>query len=64
MLNRLTSLAMSTSILEALPGKHDIKSHSPSIRYLFGILTCEPSIYTLDHLKFIVSNQREAFISA
>ena len=27
------SLAMSTSILEALPGKFDIKRHSPSILY-------------------------------
>ena len=28
------SLAMSTSVLEALPGKLDIKRHSPSILYL------------------------------
>ena len=34
MLNRLASLAMSTSVLKALPGKLDIKSHSPSILYL------------------------------
>ena len=34
MLNRSASLAMSTSILEALPGKLDIKRHSPSILYL------------------------------
>ena len=33
MLNRLASLAMSTSILKALPGKLDIKRHSPSILY-------------------------------
>ena len=33
MLNRSTSLAMSTSILKALPGKLDIKRHSPSILY-------------------------------
>ena len=31
MLNGLASLAMSTCILEALPGKLDIKIHSPSI---------------------------------
>ena len=31
MLNRLASLAMSTSVLKALPGKLDIKRHSPSI---------------------------------
>ena len=28
------SLAMSTSILKALPGKLDIKRHSPSILYV------------------------------
>ena len=33
MLNRSASLAMSTSILEALPGKLDIKRHSTSIFY-------------------------------
>ena len=33
MLNRMASLAMSTSVLEALPGKLDIKRHSPSILY-------------------------------
>ena len=35
MLNRSASLAMSTSVLKALPDKHDIKRHSPSILYLF-----------------------------
>ena len=34
MLNRSASLAMSTSILKALPGKLDIKRRSPSILYL------------------------------
>ena len=34
MLNRLASLAMSTSVLKALPGKLDIKIHSPSILYV------------------------------
>ena len=33
MLNRSASLAMSTSVLKALPGKLDIKRHSPSILY-------------------------------
>ena len=27
-------------------------------------LTCDPSIYTMDHLMFIVSNQKEESISA
>ena len=38
MLNRSASLAMSTSVLKALPGKLDIKRHSPSILYLFDML--------------------------
>ena len=33
MLNRSASLAMSTNVLKALPGKIDIKRHSPSILY-------------------------------
>ena len=33
MLNRSASLAMSTCVLKALPGKLDIKRHSPSILY-------------------------------
>ena len=33
MLNRSASLAVSTRILRALPGKLDIKRHSPSISY-------------------------------
>ena len=38
MLNRSASLAMSTSVLKALPGKLDIKRHSPSILYLSGLI--------------------------
>ena len=34
MLNRSASLAISTSVLKALPGKLDIKRHSPSILYV------------------------------
>ena len=33
MLNRSASLAMTTSAIKALPGKLDIKRHSPSILY-------------------------------
>ena len=43
MLNRSTSLAMSTSILKALPGKLDIKRHSPCILY-FYIFTDQVSL--------------------
>ena len=35
MLNSSASLAMSTCVLKALPGKLDIKRHSPSILYVF-----------------------------
>ena len=44
MLNRSASLAMSTSVLKALPGKLDIKRHSPSILYLptFEMRTLQP----------------------
>ena len=37
MLNRSASLAMSTCVLKALPGKLDIKRHSPSILYIFVV---------------------------
>ena len=36
MVNRSARLTMSTSILEAVPGKLDIKRHSPTILYLFS----------------------------
>ena len=39
MLNRSASLAMSTCVLKALPGKLDIKRHSPSILYFYPTLT-------------------------
>ena len=35
MLNHSASLPMSTSVLKALPGKLDIKRHSPSILYVY-----------------------------
>ena len=37
MLNRSANLAMSTCVLKALPGKLDIKRHSPSILYVFRL---------------------------
>ena len=43
MLNRSASLAMSTSVLKALPGKLDIKRHSPSILYVFCIVKISTS---------------------
>ena len=47
MLNCLTSLAMSTCVLKALPGKLDIKRHSPSILYLLV-----PSVLYRKHGKY------------
>ena len=44
MLNCSASLAMSTSVLKALPGKLDIKRHSPSILYLMASLAKSTSI--------------------
>ena len=32
--------------------------------FLLEIITCDPSIYTMDHSKRIISNQKEEFISA
>ena len=49
MLNRSASLAMSTSVLKALPGKLDIKRHSPSILYVLLIL--EFDILSLNDLN-------------
>ena len=44
MLNRSASLAMSTSVLKALPGKLDIKRHSPNILYLFSRVSFQVSL--------------------
>ena len=50
MLNCLASLAMSTRVLKALPGKLDIKRHSPYILDLSGLnLT---SSHLLPSMKF------------
>ena len=34
------------------------------IQFHLEIITCDPWIYTMDHPKFIVSNQKEESISA
>ena len=44
MLNRWASLAMSTSVLKALPGKLDIKRHSPSIIYISASLAMSTNV--------------------
>ena len=42
------SLAMSTSVLEALPGKLDIKRHEPSILYIY---TCRSGVRMTSQLQ-------------
>ena len=44
MLNRPASLAMSTSVLKALPGKLDIKRHAPSILFISASLVMSASV--------------------
>ena len=44
MLNRSASLAMSTSVFKALPGKLDVKRHSPGILFLWAIFYNQASI--------------------
>ena len=44
MLNRSASLAISTSVLKALPGKLDIKRNSPSILYISASLAMSKSV--------------------
>ena len=60
MLNRSASLAMSTSVLKALPGKLDIKRHSPSILYflLHGIFMTK-----IDLFSIIYSFKSEKFVN-
>ena len=66
MLNHSASLEMSTSILKALPGKLDIKRHSPSILFISASLRCQqafskPCLVNLiskdTHLVFSISRQ-------
>ena len=53
MLNHSASLAMSTSILKALPGKLDIKRLSPSILYV----VCHVALlYLVDWAEAGISN--------
>ena len=55
MLNRSASLAMSTSVLKSLPGKLDIKRHSPSILYLrwsYSVMRDEQSHVVKRHIFF------------
>ena len=69
MLNRSASLAMSTSVLKALPGKLDIKRHSPSIlykmqlfRWYVGCMNDESNFY--EHDKFYAHEHEKSFITS
>ena len=44
MLNRSASLAMSTNVLKALPGKLDIKRHTPNILFISASLAMSISV--------------------
>ena len=48
MLNRSASLAMTTSVLEALPGKLDIKRHSPRILFVHNLVAVTITITLSD----------------
>ena len=49
----------SVSLLFANPGQQVLSQRGP---YYFEIITCDPSIYTMDHPDFILSNFMESFI--
>ena len=59
MLNRSASLAISTSVLKALPGKLDIKRHSPSILYLseFSLFVKKTMHLGVTSIEFIIKFQ-------
>ena len=65
MLNRSASLAMSTSVLKALPGKLDIKRHSPSILYLLCLnlgLALTGECFNKSTVSDFISDQDSCFI--
>ena len=45
MLNRSASLAISSSVPKALPGKLDIKIHSPSVLYISALQSVQNKDY-------------------
>ena len=48
----LDNLAMSTSVLKALPGKLDIKRHSPSILYVLTLNALNDSSFWFNVINF------------
>ena len=61
MLNHSASLAMSTSVLKALPGKLDIKKHSPSIIYIMS--SCKLTVLLLPDNKILSDYRQKQLIS-
>ena len=59
MLNRSASLAMSTRVLEALPGKLDIKRHSPSILYFYVIFLL---VFKWEFTAYQISPNKSVFL--
>ena len=55
MFNRSAGLSMSTSVLKALPGKLDIKRHSPIILFLSTALAIDV-FFILIALLFLISS--------
>ena len=54
MLVELLGLSMSTSVLEALPGKLDIKRHLPSILYIY----CRQRMNYSSNMKLPIHTRR------
>ena len=54
MLNRSASLAMSTSVLKALPGKLDIKRHSPGILYVSDLCQAFDKIFQIKIVYVVI----------
>ena len=59
MLNRSASRAMSTSDLKALPGKFDIKTHSPSILYIVAGVQGDSIILSVTICAYIIAREEE-----
>ena len=60
MLNCLESLAMSTSLLKALPGKLDIKRHSPGILYNSDLYFQ----FNLHHQVWVTKEEEKGILAA
>ena len=62
MLNCSASLAMSTSVLKDLPGKLDIKRHSPSILNILSSLVMSTSVLKAEHGKLDIKRHSPSIL--